>query len=131
MDVAIIGIGMHPFGRTEGVSGLDQGVYAARQALQDAGIDWNDMEFAYGGSSAAGNADAMVSKLGLTGLQFINVANGCATGGSALQSAYMAIQSGMFDIGMAVGFDKHHAAPSPSIQKSLAWASGTATSVWH
>ena len=107
MDVAIIGIGIHPFGRTEGVTGLEQGVYAARQALKDAGLDWNDMEFAYGGSAAAGAADTMVSKLGLTGLQFINVSNGCATGGSALQSAYMAIQSGMFDIGMAVGFDKH------------------------
>jgi acetyl-CoA C-acetyltransferase len=107
MDIAIIGIGMHPFGRTEGVSGLDQGVYAARQALKDAELDWSDMEFAYGGSDAAGKADTMVSKLGLTGLQFINVANGCATGGSALQSTYMAIQSGMFDIGMAVGFDKH------------------------
>ena len=107
MDVAIIGIGIHPFGRTEGVTGLEQGVHAAREALKDVGLDWNDMEFAYGGSSAAGNADSMVSKLGLTGLQFINVSNGCATGGSALQSAYMAIQSGMFDIGMAVGFDKH------------------------
>ena len=107
MDVAIIGIGIHPFGRTKGVSGLEQGVYAARQALQDSGLDWNDMQFAYGGSAAAGAADTMVSKLGLTGLQFINVANGCATGGSALQSAYMAIRSGMFDIGMAVGFDKH------------------------
>ena len=49
----------------------------------------------------------MVSKLGLTGLQFINVSNGCATGGSALLSVFMAIQSGMFDVGMAVGFDKH------------------------
>jgi len=107
MDVAIVGIGIHPFGRTEGVSGLDQGVYAARQALADTGKEWSDMEFAYGGSSAAGNADAMVSKLGLTGLQFINVSNGCATGGSALQSAFMAIQSGLFDVGMAVGFDKH------------------------
>lgn len=107
MDVAIVGIGMHPFGRTDGVSGLDQGVYAARQALSDSKLDWNDLQFAYGGSSAAGNADSMVSKLGLTGLQFINVSNGCATGGSALQSAYMAIQSGMFDLGMAVGFDKH------------------------
>lgn len=107
MDVAIVGIGMHPFGRTDGVSGLDQGVYAARQALADSTLDWNDLQFAYGGSSAAGNADSMVSKLGLTGLQFINVSNGCATGGSALQSAYMAIQSGMFDLGMAVGFDKH------------------------
>ncbi len=107
MDVAIIGIGIHPFGRTDGATGLDQGVFAARQALSDAGLDWQDMEFAYGGSAAAEKADTMVSKLGLTGLQFINVSNGCATGGSALQSAYMAIQSGMFDIGMAVGFDKH------------------------
>ncbi len=106
-DVAIIGIGIHPFGRTEGVSGLDQGVFAARQALKDVSLDWTDMQFAYGGSAAAGSADTMVNKLGLTGLQFINVANGCATGGSALQSAFMAIQSGMFDIGMAVGFDKH------------------------
>ena len=107
MDVAIIGIGIHPFGRTDGVTGQDQGIFAARQALKDAGLEWSDMNFAYGGSSAAGNADTMVSKLGLTGLQFINVSNGCATGGSALQSAYMAIQSGMFDVGMAVGFDKH------------------------
>lgn len=107
MDVAIIGLGIHPFGRTEGVSGLEQGAFAARAAVKDAGMDWKDMEFAYGGSAAAGNADSLVSELGLTGLQFINVANGCATGGSALQSAYMAIQSGMFDVGMAVGFDKH------------------------
>jgi acetyl-CoA C-acetyltransferase len=107
MDVAIIGIGIHPFGRTDGVSGLDQGVHAARQSLKDAGLEWTDIQFAYGGSSAAGNADSMVSKLGLTGLQFINVSNGCATGGSALGSAFMAIQSGMFDVGMAVGFDKH------------------------
>jgi len=107
MDVAIIGIGIHPFGRTEGSTGLDQGVYAARQALKDVGLEWQDMQFAYGGSAAAEKADTMVSKLGLTGLQFINVSNGCATGGSALQSAYMAIQSGMYDIGMAVGFDKH------------------------
>ena len=27
-DVAIVGIGMHEFGRTDGVSGMDQGVVA-------------------------------------------------------------------------------------------------------
>ena len=107
MDVAIIGLGIHPFGRTPGKSGRDQGVHAARAALKDAGMQWSDLEFAYGGSAAAGAADAMVKDMGLTGLQFVNVSNGCATGGSALQSAYMAIQSGMFDVGMAVGFDKH------------------------
>jgi len=106
-DVAIVGIGMHPFGRTEGVSGMDQGAIAVRRAVADAGAKWEDMQFAFGGSLAAGAADTMVSKLGLTGLQFINVANGCATGGSALFSAYTTIRSGLFDVGMAIGFDKH------------------------
>ena len=106
-DVHIIGAGIHPFGRTEGVSGLDQGLFAVNQALADAGIDWTDVQFAIGGSAAAGNADALLPRLGLTGVQFINIANGCATGGSALLSGYWAIKSGEFDLGVVVGFDKH------------------------
>lgn len=106
-DVCIVGIGIHPFGRTDGVSGIEQGVFAVRQALADAGIAWKDVQFAYGGSDAAGNPDTMVERLGLTGLQFINVRNGCAAGGSALSSAQMAIKSGEFELGLAVGFDKH------------------------
>ncbi|MDF8332659.1 thiolase family protein [Novosphingobium cyanobacteriorum] len=106
-DVCIVGVGIHPFGRTDGVSGLDQGVFAVRQALADAGVEWADIQFAYGGSDAAGNPDTMVERLGLTGVQFINVRNGCAAGGSALFSAQMAIKSGEFEIGLAVGFDKH------------------------
>ena len=107
MDVCIIGIGIHPFGRTPGMSGVDQGVFAVRQALKDAGLEWQDVQFAYGASDAAGNPDTMVEQLGLTGVQFINVRNGCAAGGSALFSAQMAIKSGEAEIGLAVGFDKH------------------------
>ena len=106
-DVCIIGAGIHPFGRTLGRSGRDQGVFAVRQALTDAGIDWADVQFAFGGSSASGAADIMVNELGLTGLPFVNVANGCATGGSSLAAARAAIASGEFEIGLAVGFDKH------------------------
>jgi len=106
-DVCIVGVGIHPFGRTDGVSGIDQGVFAVRKALADAGIDWPQIQFAYGGSDAAGNPDTMVDRLGLTGVQFINVRNGCAAGGSALFSAQMAIKSGEFELGLAVGFDKH------------------------
>ena len=40
-------------------------------------------------------------------MPFINVANGCATGGSALISAYNAINAGAADVVMALGFDKH------------------------
>ncbi len=106
-EVGIIGIGIHKFGRTPDRTGLEQGVFAIEQALQDVGLTWQDMQFAFGGSDAAGNADTMVSKLGLTGLQFINVKNGCATGGSSLYAASTAIKSGEYDIGLAVGFDKH------------------------
>ena len=107
MDVAIIGIGIHPFGRTPARSGLQQGAYAARLALKDAGVEWRDIEFAFGGSASSGNADALGNELGLTGIPFINVANGCATGGSSLMTAYNAIRSGAYDIGLVAGFDKH------------------------
>ena len=106
-DVHIIGAGIHPFGRTEGRSGLDHGIYAVREALADVGLEWKDMQFAFGGSSAAGSADSMLPHMGLTGVQFINVANGCATGGSSLLSGYWAIKSGEFDVGIVTGFDKH------------------------
>ncbi len=106
-EVAIVGIGMHEFGRHDGVTGMEQGVIAVRRALADCGANWEDMQFAFGGSHSAGDADTMVSALGLTGLQFINVANGCATGGSALFSAYSSIKAGISDVGIALGFDKH------------------------
>ena len=105
-DVLIVGAGMHPFGRHP-VSGLEQGAQATRLALADAGIEWSRVEYAFGGSAAAGDADTLVSGLGLTGVPFINVANGCATGGSALISAYNAIHAGAADVVLAVGFDKH------------------------
>lgn len=106
-QIAIIGVGMHAFGRTDGVSGQAQGAYAVRQALQDANVRWDQVGVAYGGSQDAGNADALSNHLGLTGLPFINVANGCATGGSALASVVSALRAGSADVGVAVGFDKH------------------------
>ena len=105
-DVYIIGAGIHPFGRHE-KTGLDQGVFAVREALRDCGLEWDNMQFAFGGSSDAGNADAMLPRLGLNGTQFINIKNGCATGGSSLLSGYWAIKSGEFDLGLVTGFDKH------------------------
>jgi acetyl-CoA C-acetyltransferase len=119
MDVAIVGAGIHPFGRHEGVSGRTQGAIATRAALADAGIGWRDVQFAFGGSAAAGNADSLVNELGLTGLQFVNVSNGCATGGSALAMAATTIESGAYDLGVAIGFDKHPRGPFNADPKSL------------
>ena len=84
-DVAIVGVGIHPFGRHEGVTGLEMAAVAARRALADAGRRAGSRSTSPPAArTPAGNADTSVSVLGLTGLPFINVKNGCATGGSAL-----------------------------------------------
>jgi len=106
-EIAIVGIGIHPFGRTPSASGLQQGAFAVKQALANAKVRWQDIEFAVGGSQDAGNADTMVNELGLTGIPFMNVANGCATGGSALSAAIRTIRANEASLGMVVGFDKH------------------------
>jgi acetyl-CoA C-acetyltransferase len=106
-DVAVVGVGMHPFGRHEGISGLQMAAVAARRALADAGVRWEEVDFAAGGSDAGGNADTSVASLGLTGLPFINVKNGCATGGSALTTAHAMLVSGQAEVALVVGFDKH------------------------
>jgi acetyl-CoA acetyltransferase len=106
-DVAIVGLGIHPFGRHPGVTGLEMAAIAARAALADAGVGWEEIDVATGGSDAAGNADTSVAMLGLTGLPFVNVKNGCATGGSALSTAHAMLVAGGADLALVVGFDKH------------------------
>ncbi len=106
-DVAIIGVGLHPFGRFPGLSAIEMGAKASRLALADAGIVWKDVQFAFGGSYEVDNPDAVVNYLGLTGLPFTDVYNGCATAASALTQAANTIRLGQYDIGMAIGMDKH------------------------
>jgi len=107
LDIAIIGIGLHPFGRHEGVSAIEMGVIAANRALKDAGIGWRDLQLAYAGSLEVLQPDTMGKYMGLTGIPFTNLFNGCATGGNLLLSAAHAITAGAGDIGIAVGMDKH------------------------
>ena len=107
MDVAIVGVGIHPFGRHPGVSGIQMGAVAIRKALADAGVAWKDIEFAFGGSYEVDNPDAVVALLGLTGIPFTDVYNGCATAASALTMAANTIRLGDHRLGIAVGMDKH------------------------
>jgi acetyl-CoA acyltransferase len=105
--VSIVGAGLSRFGRQPDLTGRELGLQAIDAALRDAGLEWSDVQVAFGGSDGAGLADTLVSDLGLTGIPFTNVKNGCATGGSALMSAVHAIRSGAAEVALAVGFDKH------------------------
>ena len=106
-DVAIIGVGLHPFGRFEGKTAMEMGVDAIGAAVTDAGLDWRDIQFGVGGSWTVANPDAIVGMVGLTGIPFTNVFNACATAASATKACADGIRLGDYDIGIAVGMDKH------------------------
>src|SRR5262249_16682049 len=93
--------------RFPGVTGIDMGAIAIRRALVDAGIEWRQVQFAFGGSYEVDNPDAVVALLGLTGIPFTDVYNGCATAASALSLAAQTIRLGEDDRGIAVGMAKH------------------------
>jgi len=144
-DIAIIGIGLHPFGRHDGVLAIEMGVTAARRALADAGVGWSDMDLACAGSLEVLQPDTMNKWMGLTGIPFTNLFNGCATGGNLLLTTAHAINAGAGDLGIAIGMDKHPRGASPlgwtstpaapsrwgTTWRVSAWASGTARPAWR
>jgi acetyl-CoA acetyltransferase len=107
VNVAIVGVGLHPFGRYEGKSALQMGADAVRDALADAGAQWRDVQCAYAGSMEITNPEAVVGLLGLTGIPARAVLNGCATGNTSLTMAAKAVESGEHDLAIAIGLDKH------------------------
>ena len=49
-EVAILGVGMHPWGKW-GRNFVEYGVVAARNALADAGLEWKDVQLVAGGDT--------------------------------------------------------------------------------
>ena len=64
-NVAIIGVGLHPFGRFDKTA-MQMGAEAIQGALDDAGIEWKDIQFGVGGSYEVSNPDAVTRLVGLT-----------------------------------------------------------------
>ena len=105
-EVAIIGVGLHPFGRFD-KSAVEMGAEAIQLALKDAGLSWPEIQFGFGGSYEVSNPDSVTRLVGLTGITFTNVFNACATSASAIQQTADTIRLGKYDIGIAIGLDKH------------------------
>jgi acetyl-CoA acetyltransferase len=106
-DVAIIGVGLHPFGRFGDKSAFEMGADAVELALTDANVEWRDVQCAFGGSWEVAQTDPLTGLLGLTGIPFMNVFNACATAAATIQQAANAIRSGEYEVAVAVGMDKH------------------------
>src|SRR5689334_19555895 len=108
-NVHVVGVGMIPFTKPGASDPYTvMGARAANAALQDAGVDYRLVEQAYVGyvygDSTAGQA--AVYGVGLTGIPVFNVNNNCATGSSALFLARQAVESGMVECALALGFEQ-------------------------
>ena len=106
--VTVAGVGLHPFGRFDGVSTTDMGVVAVRAALREAGIGKGDFQAAFCGTAYGGVATGhkVLGRLGMTGMPIVDVEAGCASGGAALMLAAAAIRAGQYDTVLVFGTEK-------------------------
>ena len=109
-DVAIAGVGMHPWGKW-GRPFQTYGVHAARAALADAGLDWSDVQLVVGGETVRNGYAGYVAgatfaqALGWNGARVATAYAACATGAQALDTARARILAGMCDVALVVGAD--------------------------
>jgi acetyl-CoA acetyltransferase len=107
--VNVIGVGMTKFakpGASEEYNGM--AAKATRAALEDGKVPYDAIEqafvgYVYGDSTCGQRA---VYDVGLTGIPVFNVNNNCSTGSTALFLARQAIEGGMAECVLALGFEK-------------------------
>ena len=107
--VNVIGVGMTKFAKPgSSPEYYEMAREAGTKALQDADIPYSEVEQAYAGyvygDSTCGQR--AVYELGLTGIPVVNVNNNCSTGSSALYLARQAIEGGLAECVLAIGFEK-------------------------
>ncbi len=105
-DVYLVGCSRTAFGRFDGED-QDLAEQAVRGALADCGLSWGDVEFAAGGTNGETKPDNLVARMGLTGIPFVTVKNGCATGAVALGTARNGLIAEQREIACVVGYDNH------------------------
>ncbi len=114
-EVAVIGVGMHRFGKTgddivgtKSVGALCR--TAVDAALKDAGVSWKQIQAVAAASSRFSggkgwglNGNDVVEDLGSTGIPVYNMSAGCAAGGNAFNVGYSMVAGGVYDIMLVVG----------------------------
>ena len=109
-EIAILGVGMHPWGKW-GRNFVEYGLVAARAALADAGIDWRKIQFVSGAATIRCGYPGYVAgatfaqALGWQGAQVNTSYAACASGSQALAAARSKILSGECEVALVIGAD--------------------------
>lgn len=107
-DVYVVGVGMTPFGRHPDKNFTALGEDALRDALKDAGMEFDAIEVAFCGHvmQGSGAGQRVLKRVGKTGIPMMNVENACASGTTALRMAWTQVAAGIHDTALAIGFEK-------------------------
>ncbi len=106
----ILGAGMHPWGKW-GRDFTEYGVVAARAALAEAGLDWQQIQLVAGADTIRNGYPGFIAgstfaqKLGWNGVPVSSSYAACASGSQALQSARAHILAGFCDVALVIGAD--------------------------
>ena len=106
----ILGAGMHPWGKW-GRDFTEYGVVAARAALNEAGLDWRQIQLVAGADTIRNGYPGFIAgstfaqKLGWNGIPVSSSYAACASGSQALQSARAQILAGFCDVALVIGAD--------------------------
>ena len=105
-EVAIIGVGMHKFGKYVDQSLSDLGRVAIWNAIRDVDIDPKLVEAAYVGNAVGGiitgqeavRGQVILHNSGFSGIPVVNVEGACASSAIAMREAWIAIGAGIYDV---------------------------------
>src|ERR1044072_6661705 len=87
----------------------DYGVAAAREALDDAGVAWTDVDLIVGGETVRNGyagyvaGSSVAAALGFNGAKVATVYGACASGAMAIDHARAQIMAGLADVVLVVG----------------------------
>jgi len=120
-EVAVLGVGMHRWGKW-GKNFVEYGLKACRDALDDAGLAWKDIQFVSGAETIRNGYPGYVAgatfaqALGWQGATVATSYAACASGATGINAARAQILAGMVDVALVVGADttpKGFLAPNP------------------
>jgi acetyl-CoA acetyltransferase len=101
---------MHPWGKW-GRPFTEYGLHAARAALADAGLAWEDVDFVSGADTIRNGYPGFVAgatfaqRLGWTGARVQSCYAACASGASAVAAARAQILAGLSEVALVIGAD--------------------------
>jgi acetyl-CoA acetyltransferase len=106
--VYIGGIGIVRFQRYEDQEYYDFASQALLNCLEEAEMNWKDIQAAFCGNVYAGTGKGhqVISEVGLTGIPIINMEQACSSSSAAFRMAYLMVATEIYDIVAVLGFEK-------------------------